>query len=332
SGRSSTFVACHFNYVDINSIIIDNLQSPIVKELKDFKFVDCKFRLSAQNQNFDGFVKTLGSAINGDFKFCRCEFRNGKGAAVNNQSTSSSLTLDFDDCSFDGRAAISTEAQSNSFYAYKHGKNAKAVVRFNNPKVNYCFDTPFQVGGIEIAQVEINNAEYVGTYSEYYIEYSNTNASSLLKIKNTSGDGRDLINHVSESPVEIVGKFVDCFKSKVQGDRAYYELPTYGATLIDIAVSANRNPSGSAQYRAINKYTLAKTYNYVGGKVVTQADISKTFESTAALGELDIKLDLDSIGGGLVKDDFYIRSKLLLSTNGQYGNKSIAVQYDICNG
>ncbi|MCX8761324.1 phage tail-collar fiber domain-containing protein [Vibrio parahaemolyticus] len=332
SGRSSTFVACHFNYADVNSILIDNLGYQEVKELKDFKFVDCKFRLNAQNQNFNGFVKTHGSAIRGDFKFCRCEFRNGKKAAVVNESTSSDLTLDFDDCSFDGRAAISTETQSDSFYVYEHGNNAKAVVRFKNPKVNYCFDTPFKIGGIEIAQIEISNAEYVGISASHYIDYSNTNGSSLLKIKNAEGDGGDLINHVSNSSLEIIGEFVNCFRAKTESNREYFELPTYGATLIDIAIAANRNPSGSAQYRAINKYTLSKTYNYVGGKVVTQGDIQNTFKSTASLGELDVSLDIDVIGQGLVKDDFHKKSNLLLSTNDQYGNKSLTVRYDICNG
>ncbi|MCR9668509.1 hypothetical protein [Vibrio parahaemolyticus] len=330
--RASTFVGGHFNYADVVGVLVDNLSSPTEKQIKGIKFADCKFRLNAQNANFDGFVKAEGSAISGDITFVSCDFINGKNAAVNNQSTSSNLTLDFDDCTFDGKPAISTETPSDTFYVYEHGSNARAVVNFRRPKIRNTFDVPFKISGIEVAMVDVSGPEFNGIDADYCFEYSNTNGLSVLSISDVTGDGTELLNHVSNAQVELRGKMVECFELKTISGRDYFSLPAYGSTLIDVTLSANRNPAGSTQYRMISKDLISQSYNFIGGSVVTQATIMNQFMSTSDIGDLDITLDIDSLGSGLVRSNANKKSSLLVSTSDAYGNQKISVNYIMTNG
>ena len=186
--RFSTFIGCNFEYADEQSLLIDNL-SGSVKELKGVTFQECKFKLSTQYSSFKAFIKTKDPQIEGDFTFYDCKFVNGKGPAVLNESTSEKLSLNFRDCTFDGIRSISTETQGTTFFAYEQGNTGKAVVEFNDCKFKDCFDSEFKITGIESGNVKINRPEFINSQATYHIEYSNTNESSILEVRDVKGCG-----------------------------------------------------------------------------------------------------------------------------------------------
>lgn len=329
---SSRFIGCTFEYADKHSVRIDNPVSGEEKQLKDIRFETCTFKLRTQYSGFLGFVYLNNSGIFGDLTFDNCSFYNSNGACVVNTSSSTSLKVAFDNCNFNGNVILDGAAQSTNAYVYSQSASGKARVEFNYCTYRDMKDVEFKIGGIESGSVKINSPIFINSNAEYNIEYTNTNGLSILEVKDVTGCGVDLLDNASGSPVLLLGRMENCFSAKESSGRRYWEIPCYGGAIINSSMSVNRNPAGSSLYRRLAEYTISVGYDFLGGGAITQATLQNSFTSTSPLGgDLDVQLDIDSIGSGLQRANTVKKSKLLLSVPSTYGNESVIFKYKASN-
>jgi hypothetical protein len=311
---------CVFSYPNVAAISWEGNTGSI---LANTLISNCTFLKNAQSvATFKGFVYTLNNtaAPSGDLTISNCTFRNCYKSAITNHGTGSHR-ITIENCEFNGLKTYSVYSQSSTMYAVDMAATgfSGGHLILNNCKFRNLYETPIKLNSAQPYTVEVKNSVFANNGGTYEIEVTDGSSSSIIHLCNLEGDGTKDMFSVGTEPIDlrVSGYLKRWLLKKTSGSRNYVDLPFAGPTFWEVILTANPNPAGNGNYRALEANYVSVTYDYTSTGAMRVTDIEAFKGESPTLGfNMDVQAEIPTVGSGAqVKQNEPLLVKLLaLST------------------
>lgn len=280
---------CHFVYPQYSSILLNTAAT----DIKNLSIRNSTFVMNVQYGTFLDFISV--ASVGADLFVTGCTFRNAKGAALAYGAGSGNVVV-MSDCVIDGDRTTT---------AYTQGVSSSGViasdmdVTLRNVTFRNLRAQPVTLGGTLQARLFMQSCSFQNcTGGTTDILISNNNGNSSVVLYSIEGSGRLL--YTAQGTVLVYAKDVRNWLA-AQGNasaRDFVLVPFQFSNLYSIAMRANMNSGGGAQYRKSTLIFAEKDNDFSG--------TAKSFvKQTTALagdanfnGALDVTVEFTSVGGG----------------------------------
>jgi hypothetical protein len=322
---------CVFSYPNVAAISWEGNTGSI---LANTLISNCTFLKNAQSvATFKGFVYTLNNtaAPSGDLTISNCTFRNCYKSAITNHGTGSHR-ITIENCEFNGLKTYSVYSQSSTMYAVDMAATgfSGGHLILNNCKFRNLYETPIKLNSAQPYTVEVKNSVFANNGGTYEIEVTDGSSSSIIHLCNLEGDGTKDMFSVGTEPIDlrVSGYLKRWLLKKTSGSRNYVDLPFAGPTFWEVILTANPNPAGNGNYRALEANYVSVTYDYTSTGAMRVTDIEAFKGESPTLGfNMDVQAEIPTVGSGQTDTGFDTAGVVAVSWPSSYSDAVIDVQY-----
>jgi hypothetical protein len=309
---------CHFEYQTVNDITFETGATLI----KNVSIADCQFTKNAQYVTSDYGI-AIGSS-NAEIQIRDCDFRNQRGFSVGSSAGTNNYVV-VSNCVFNGQATNPAYTQSTTAAGIRVLNSTWVIENcsFINLKAS-----PISVDGNASPNITITGCDYLGCtgVSSFIV---NTGSNGSIRAYNNIGDNvLRLIDTQNATPVNLKNNLNWLGAPQVSGVRRYWIIPTQKGALLNVGLTANPLPSGSAFYSNSSNVLAIRRVGNNAGTVTDYAVKNTIYESSdGTVPVLDIALELDSVGGGASSAYISADRNLVISIPTSYTNYNITADY-----
>ena len=333
--QDSVISNCVFNYAEVSAIAWTGVSEA---SLANVRVNNCSFVANAQNNStFKGFVYTKNetAAPAGDLTISDCSFRNCYKSAITNHGTSTHR-LTINNCEFDGNKTYSSYTQGTTMYAVDMAATgfSGGHLILNGCNFINLLEVPIKIHSAQPYEVEVKNSTFRNNSGTHEIQLTGGPPTATLHLCNLEGDNtKDMFSIGSESiDLRISGYLKRWLLLKTSGARNYVDLPFAGPTFWEVILTANPNPGGNGNYRALEANYVSLTYDFIvspsDNNAMRVTDI-ETFkgESPTLNFNMDVQAEITAVGSGQTDIGFDTAGIVAVSWPSSYANPVIDVQY-----
>ena len=281
---------CHFEYSVYDDILFQNAGTNI----QNIAIQNCQFVKNIQYATSDQAIQIRCAAAS--ITIHGCEFRNQRGFSITTP-TGTANTLRISNCVFNGAKTNPAYAQSSTAAGIK---TENSYTEITNCTFINLYGNPIQVA---------TSAANVPTVIKDCSYRNITTATQFVTITATLGT-LSITGCVGDNVLPLINlqsTIVPRLKNNTQWlgavstflGRFFWKIPTTGAAIVNVGISANALPGGSLNYRDASSIYAARSidFNVVEQDVAAKYTIYETPGNTL-VGPLDIQVDLEVVGGG----------------------------------
>ena len=281
---------CHFEYSIYDDILFQNAGTNI----QNIAIQNCQFVKNIQYATSDQAIQIRCAAAS--ITIHGCEFRNQRGFSITTP-TGTANTIRVSNCVFNGSKTNPAYAQSSTAAGIKA---ENSYFEITNCTFINLYGNPIQVA---------TSAANVPTVIKDCSYRNITTATQFVTITATLGT-LSITGCVGDNVLPLINlqsTIVPRLKNNTRWlgavstflNRFFWKIPTTGAAIVNVGISANALPGGSVNYRDASSIYAARSidFNVVEQDVAAKYTIYETPGNTL-VGPLNIQVDLEVVGGG----------------------------------